>query len=180
MTLLIIISVVILIMFIPLPLFLTFIYEENKLAVYVYNIKVHPSEKTKNTVKKPKSNTMYPKALYIRIIKHIYRKSNHTLFKSSLKFKCNILYGLDDACATALLYGVLNSTLQCFYHLFSELFRVKDFDIDITPKFNKSIFKLKVNSIIFINLAKIIYIVYLIYISFKKGSKKYLRPKEVI
>lgn len=180
MTYLIIIFVIILIMFIPLPLYLTFKYEENKLGVYIYNVKVHPSVKTKNTVKKPKKNTIYPKALYLRIIKYIYNKSNHTLFKSALKFECNILYGLDDPCTTAILYGVFHSTLHYFYNLFSELFRIKAFDINIVPVFDKSVFKLRINSIIFINLAKIIYIVYLIYISFKRSSKKYLTPKEVI
>jgi hypothetical protein len=177
---LIVICLLILIVFIPLPLYLTFRYEKNKLNVYIYNIKVYPTKETKKDIKEPKRKTLYPKKVYLRIIRYIYIHSNHTLFKSTLKFKSHISYGLDDPCTTAILYGVLHSASEYFYLKLSDLFRVKDFDISITPVFNKSMFELKIKSIIFINLAKIIYITLLIYVSFKKGSKKYLRPKEAI
>lgn len=180
MTWLIALALTIFIIFVPLPLQLNFIYEDNKLGVYVYNVKVYPTNKTKRAVEEPKKKTLYPKLMYLKILRQIYFKSNRTLFKSTLKLQSKIYYGLDDACATSLLFGILQSSLQCFYHMFSKIFRVKDFDINIIPVYNKQVFQLKIKSIIFINLAKIIYIILLIFICFQKGAKKYLRTEEVM
>lgn len=172
--------IILVIFLIPLPLSITFIYENNKLSVFIYKFKIYPTKNVKKTIKKPRRGTLYPKMLYFKILQYIYQKSGHFLFKSSLDFKLHINYGLDDAYYTAILYGLIEGITNSTYYLFSKIFKIKNFDININPEFNRSIFQLKVKSIIFINLAKIIYMSSLIYISFKKGSKQYLRPKEVI
>ncbi len=180
MTWLIIICIVVVIIFIPLPLFLTCRYKNNKLNVYVYNIKIYPTKKTIDAVKEPKPKTLYPKLAYLKTIRHIYIYSNAALSKSTLRLKSHISYGFDDPCTTAILYGIFHSVSEYLYILFSDLVKVKNFNVSITPVFNKSVFEFEIKSIIFINLAKIIYIILLIYVSFRRGAKKYLKPEEVI
>lgn len=172
--------VLLILFFVPLPLYLTFSYSNNKLSVFIYKTKVFPTQNTKKSLKKPKNKTLYPKLLYFKILQQIYNKSGHFLFKSSLNITFDINFGLGDSYNTAIFYGLLSSFINSGYHFFNKIFRIKNYQVLLTPEFNKSMLKFTVKSIMFINLAKIIYMSILIYYYFKNGSKNSLKPKEVV
>ncbi|KEH97101.1 DUF2953 domain-containing protein [Clostridium massiliodielmoense] len=169
-----------LIFLIPLPLILKVTYENNKLYIYIYNFKVYPSKKTIESMPEPKPKGIFPKLVYINTIKSIYKRFKNKVTNLKLNLDINILYGSENAAITGIFYGLIHSIISYGYGLLSSTFKIKHFNCNIVPKFNNSIFKIEFKSIIFINLGKIIYITILIFLSFKKSAKEYLKPKEVI
>lgn len=166
--------------FIPLPLYLKFFFRDNKLSVFIYNFNVYPRRSVKKLIEEPKKNTFYPKILYINILQNIYNKSGHFLYKSALKIDFDITYGLNDAYTTAMSYGVLQALINSGYYFFNKIFRIVSYKPNIKLKYDEFFLEFTVKSIIYINLAKIIYITLLIYISFRKGAKENLNPKEAV
>lgn len=166
--------------FIPLPLYLKFFFRDNKLSVFVYSFKIYPRRSVKKLIEEPKKHTFYPKVLYIKIFQNIYNKSGHFLYKSALKIDFDIKYGLNDAYTTAMSYGILQSLINSGYYFFNRIFRIVSYKPNIKLKYDEFFLEFTVKSIIYINLAKIIYITLLIYISFRKGAKENLNPKEAV
>ncbi|KEI17393.1 DUF2953 domain-containing protein [Clostridium haemolyticum] len=173
------IGILILFFIVPLPLLLEIIYEDNKLYVYIYNLKIYPSSKIIKSMPEPKPDGILPKLVYINTFKTIYQKCRHYIYDSILNININIIYGFQDASITGIFFGVLQSAVSSFYSLLNSVFSLNDFNSNICPVFNNSIFKIKIKSIIFINLGKIIYISILVFRAFKKAAKYNLKPKEV-
>lgn len=167
-----------LIFLIPLPLTLKVTYENNKLYIYIYKFKVYPSKKTIKSMPEPKPKGFFPKLVYIKTTKYIYTKCKRLIYNSKLKIDLNVLYGSENAAITGIFYGLIHSSFSYIYGLLRSIFNIKHFNFNVVPKFNNSIFKIEFKSIIFINLGKIIYITILIFLSFKKSSRQYLKPKE--
>jgi len=172
--------ILLLLFFVPLPLYLKFFFRDNKLLIYVYNFKIYPRRSVKELIEEPKEHTFYPKVVYINILQNIYNKSGHFLYKSAMKIDFHITYGLNDAYTTAMSYGLLQGLINSGYYFFNKIFRIVSYKPVIKLKYDEFFLEFTVNSIIYINLAKIIYITLLIYISFKKGAKENLNPKEAV
>jgi Protein of unknown function (DUF2953). len=95
-------------------------------------------------------------------------------FKPALKLKLDLVYGLDDAAYTALLHGIITSLYPILIQFLNLLFNMKENNIKIQPEFNKFILKLEIDSIIFINLAKVIYMSLITYRHLKQSNKENL------
>ncbi|KEI07075.1 DUF2953 domain-containing protein [Clostridium botulinum] len=173
------IGAILLLFIIPLPLLLEVIYENNKLYVYIYNLKIYPSSKVIKSMPEPKPNGILPKLVYINTFKAIYQRCRHYIYNSLLSFNINITYGFQDAAITGIFFGILQSTVSGLHYLLDSIFNLKHFNSNINPIFNNSIFKIKIKSIIFINLGKIIYMSILVFRAFKQAAKYHLKPKEV-
>ncbi|MFX0548962.1 DUF2953 domain-containing protein [Hathewaya histolytica] len=144
----IIISILIFIIFFPIPLKISILFIEKKLSVYIYNINVHKKKLTsKNTFKL--SN--------LKDNKFSYFKKRKT--KASLDLSLN--YGLDDAFETAILYGVLCGALNSILLYLSQYIKFKQNNhnkINITPDYNHNKLEFNIKCIIYLSLVKIIYI----------------------
>nr|WP_272509001.1 DUF2953 domain-containing protein [Clostridium ganghwense] len=91
-----------------------------------------------------------------------------------------MIYGLDDAAKTAISYGILSSISFFLYNLLCSFFHVRELKINPQTNFEKSMLELKIQSIIIINLVKIIYISLLVFLTLKGNSKKSLNSKEAM
>ncbi|AEB75962.1 DUF2953 domain-containing protein [Clostridium botulinum] len=173
------ISAILVLFIVPLPLLVKVIYENNKLYVYIYNVKIYPSSKVIKSMPEPKPDGILPKLVYINTFKTIYQRCRHYIYNSLLSFNINITYGFEDAAITGIFFGILQSTISGLNYLLESIFSLKHFNSNINPIFNNSIFKIKIKSIIFINLGKIIYMSILVFRAFKQAAKYHLKPKEV-
>lgn len=157
--------------FIPIPIKIKFIYEDKiaKLFIYGFNINLRSlMQKKKNysNVKKQKNK------FNIENAKTILKKIDSSNFKPKLNLKITIDYGFSDASITGLSYGLINMMFPIVYRLFKVIFKFKNFDYHINPDFNNVKVKLQVNSIIYISLVNVMYMVFTIYITLKKTLKK--------
>jgi len=168
----IIFILLIIISFIPIPIKIKFIYEDKiaKLFIYKFNIKLKKfSKKIKSTTtpKKPKNKA----PIKLQNIKAILKKINNSKFKPRLKLKVKIDFGFSDAAITALSYGLINIIAPMVYELFKVVFKIKNFQYDLHPDFNNSKVKLQANSIIFISLVNVMYMVFIIFKNIRKPLK---------
>ncbi|MBV7276780.1 DUF2953 domain-containing protein [Clostridium thailandense] len=92
-------------------------------------------------------------------------------FKPNLNIKINIHYGLSDAAYTALVFGLLSNFICITIKLSSLFINIKNKKLNIVPEFNKLALNLEIDSIIFINLAKFIYISSIIYKNLRNSRK---------
>lgn len=137
-------------LFIPIPL-ITKIKYHRKLDIFIYNKKISIH---KNKNKKKSKN----------------RKKIKLLWKPYIKVNIKLLYGFDDAAATAISYGLIFSVLPLIKRLLSKFFNVKGFSQDIKLDYKRKIFDLYIRCIILFNIAQIIVnLIYIIYLNFKRG-----------
>lgn len=170
-----ILCILLFILVIPIPIKIRIIYDNMKLHFYLYNInlthKLHRvAKKTKNTVD-TKPDRIHNFNNTIKTCSSLIKKLK---FKPVLKLNLNLVYGLDDAAYTALLHGVINSIYPMIIQFLSLFFKIKKHNIKSQPEFNKFILKLEIDSIIFINLAKVIYMSFISYRHLQKSRKENL------
>ncbi|AWI03813.1 DUF2953 domain-containing protein [Clostridium drakei] len=160
---LIVFSIIILILLIPIPIMLKIKYVDKKLCMYIYNIelisKFKSYEKKDRNENKSKDNLNF----YFEDIKLLLHLLNRNKFKPTLRFKFNLQYGLDDAAYTAICHGLFCALVPLLIKLLNYPFKIKKHSICIVPDLKKFILKLELNSIIFVNFAKVIYILYITY-----------------
>lgn len=165
------ILVVLVILFLPIPLKLKFETFNKDYDIYLYNfslkklIKKNAKDKKKPEVKtkaKPKTKKILDKGSLIRSLKN-------NKFKLKLKFSFMLDYGLADAFHVAMIFPLLNSISPFLFFILEIPFSIKKYKMVINPKFNCNFLKLEIESIIFLSLAKIIYMTILI---FKNISKE--------
>lgn len=142
----------IILLFIPIPL-ITKIKYQRKLDIFIYNKKISIHKNKNKNKKKSKS-----------------RKKIKLLWKPYIKVNIKLLYGFDDAAATAISYGLIFSVLPLIKRLLSKYFNVKGFSQDIKLDYKRKIFDLYIRCIILFNIAQIIVnLIYIIYLNFKRG-----------
>lgn len=154
-------SIIILILLIPIPIRFKIEYTDKKLCMYIYNIEL--TSKVKFNEKEDKIKNKGKLNFYFEDIKLLLHLLNKNKFKPTLRFKLNLQYGLNDAAYTAICYGLIYTLYPLIIKLLNCPFKIKKHSICIVPDFNKFILKLELSSIIFVNFAKVIYIMYLIY-----------------
>lgn len=159
---------ILVIILIPFPVTSYFFYNNHVIVLKLYNKKVKEIQLFKKT-KKVKNNLeikhFYYPFDYIKEIKKFH-------FKPYLKVKANITLGFDDAAKTAEIFGFTNYFIQLTFLFSKNFFKIKNIDYKINPDFKKSILEIKIHSIIWINIAKTIYIIVsILYIMVKTHNK---------
>lgn len=166
------ILILLLILLIPIPIKFKIKYSKKELKFILYNIDI--TNKMKYIKNKTKLDIEY-KEDQIPILSNTLKTSLNSLktikFKPSLKIKVNVDYGLDDAAQTAVAFGLLSTFISILLKASSFFINIKDQKVNIKPEFNKLILILEIDSIIFVNLAKVIYISAIIYNNLRNKEK---------
>lgn len=184
-TLLIIFFIILAILLLPIPLKITLSFSGKKAIIKIYNKEINITKRLKKKIKKAsvKANDKIEEEIIHKDLvnphntKKIIRLLRKNKYKLSLKMKVNINYSLDDAAYTAFAYGLLHQLLSFVAASLGLFFNLKDFKSNIKPSYNKFYLNFEITSIIFINLAKVIYICIIIIYNLKFGSKKLKIPK---
>ena len=171
MHILIIIVVIVLIFFIPIPLSFHLYISKDKFYIKFYSLNllsnedgIENNDDNDSSNKKVKSKEISLKKLYNNLI--------HNKFKPTLNFNSKTIYSLGDAANTAIAFGLLYNLNPLLLNIFSIIFKVKKYKNDFKPVFkDKILFELTLNSIITFNLAKIMYICFIILKSFNKNRR---------
>jgi hypothetical protein len=166
----------ILLFFIPIPIKIRLIYKDKILNLYLYSFKININKKIKNIKEKlpkpPKKKKAFDKDFLtfdnIKIILHRIKSSR---FKPTLRLSIGIEYGLIDAFSTGIAYGVFHSFSPFIYEALSVPFKTKRYKLNLKPNFNQLELAAVIESIIFINLAKIIYMAIIVLITIRKIKK---------
>ena len=97
----------------------------------------------------------------------LFNNLSNNRYKPYFKVNSNIDFSVNDAAGTAILYGLLNSLNPIIFKILSTFFKIKNFDNKFNPIFkDKYIINISIMCILTINIAKIIYMLFLI----KKSS----------
>jgi hypothetical protein len=149
---------ILLLFFIPIPIKITVTYKNNHLCLFVYKFNIKLSKKEKKKLNKDAKKSYRSFNITFSDIMDLIHEIDCLRFKPTLRMKIILDYGLVDASSTGIAFGVLNSFSPFIFRLLSIMFKVKKYDLKINPNFNQLMLKGSIKSIIFISLAKIIYI----------------------
>lgn len=159
---------IIFILFIPIPIKISFTYINDvaKLKIYFKEIILNK----KDTIKKTKKDKFdFKKYMTKEKILFFHKKFKKVFKIHSLSITTE--FGVGDPANTAKLFGVLNSCTFIIFEALNYLINIKNFSINFLPNINKKIVINETKSIFFISFAKIIYITLLfIYIFFTKSK----------
>lgn len=175
MLFILILCILIFLFVVPIPIKIRVKYDDMKLDFYLYNINLN--DKLRRAKKKVKHTVdVKPDRIhtFVNTVKTSSTLSKKLKFKPALKLKLDIICGVDDAAYTALLHGIITSFYPIIVQLLGLFFKVKENTIKVQPEFNKFILKLEIHSIIFINLAKVIYMSFIIYRHLHQSEKENL------
>lgn len=172
-----ILLIILVILFIPFPVMLEFFYNKQGIILKLYNEQIKEIKlfnKTEEVKQDLEKKHFYYPLDYIKEIKRFH-------FKPYLKLKVNVELGFDDAAKTAEMFGIMNYFIQLAFLFLKNFFKIRNIDYKINPNFQKNIFKIKIHSIIWINIAKTIYIAVCIFFIMIKTHNKYkkLNNKEL-
>ncbi len=173
-----ILAIVALILLFPIPIKIKLTYRNNIFILKLYNKTVLPkTKKSKDKVRnkdyksKVESEEKKFKLIHGKIILSTLVKNK---LKFNLKFSIDIDYGFEDAAKAAISYGFLHGLLSILPSILNLPLNLKKYKYYINMNYNKNFINIEINSIVFINIAKLIYImVKTIYnlISYEKTSK---------
>lgn len=175
-----IVSLIIFLLFIPMPLKIYILYKNNKLIIRFYKFPIYPSKDLKNistsnakAKEKSKLTVDLRKVFDKYTIKQIFYRFSKSKLKPSLKLDFNLDYGFEDAALTGLSYGLLNSFFAPLQNILSSLFKIKKLQLNAIPDFNGSKLNLEIKSIIYINIVQIINICFIIGLIILKSYKNH-------
>lgn len=177
--------IIIIVLFFPIKIKLYVSFKDNVLSVKFFNKDVlkypNPNKETKKSKKRPKQKkktsndeelkNKYNVAFYKYVINSFLGR-----YRESLRFKLlitiKIIYDINDAAKTALLYPVLCESIDLFYAVLNIPFKIKSRTADVNPLFKgENFLEFKIDGILICNLVKIIYMLVLVYTSFLGGIK---------
>lgn len=165
----------------PIPIKITLKYRNKILEIYIYNKKIKAKGPLKDKVnskikaiEKGIAKIDFLKSLTFNDIKLIIYKIKNLKFKPTMILNTKLEYGFDDATFVAILYGQIHTSFSFLYLILQNFVIVKKVDLKVTPHFKENELNIKISSIIYVNLAKIIYISFkmLICFIFIKHQKK--------
>ncbi len=179
-----ILIIIFILLFLPLPIKINLEYLNKNLIIKLYKYTVFSSKngfenkylkKFIKNEKKRKDTIEKSKRKYIKKLsyKKLYRNISTNKLKPKIKINVSLVYGIDDAAFSAILYGLLCNIPTLLYLLLNIIFKVKKLSLDIEPKFNKSLLTFGITSIFYFNIANIIYILFLL---FKSKEIKEVAP----
>lgn len=176
--------IILLIFFIPIPLIIKIHYSENLYYIKFFNFTIlNSNTKIANKIN-PSSNKKKKKYFLSKIfqtnnkkklsISNLYIRISNNRFKPKIMLKCHLNFSLEDAAMTAISYGLLNNIQVLLLLSLEKVFRIKNNVFSINPQFiGKNLLIFTVSSIIYFNIAQIIYILFLIYKSLEKVEEVY-------
>ena len=153
----------------PIPIKITLKYSNKVLEIFIHNKKINIKKSLKNNKnnknnKKNQENTKptqnFFKSLILNDIKLIIYKIKSLKFKPTLILNTKVEYGLDDAALVAILFGFIHSAYSFLYIALPNFVKVKNMDLKVIPHFEENDLYMEISSIIYINLAKIIYMAF--------------------
>ncbi|MBC2580350.1 DUF2953 domain-containing protein [Clostridium sp. DJ247] len=160
------------VLFFPIPIKISIKYLDRKLDIRVYKINIDKILlKTRLKVKRRVEYKEDQRPILLNTLKILLKSLRDIKYKLNLRVTLNLIYGLEDAAYTALIYGILCSFCPIFLQLLSLVFNLKDPHLNIHPEYNKNTLRLEINSIIYTSLAKIIYISVIVYKNLHKNRK---------
>lgn len=176
----IVLLIALIILLFPIPLKITLTYSGGKAHFRIYNKEINLKKKTKKKAEEvtAKQKDALEEAtdsgdlFNFKNIKKIIKALKNNKYKFTLKSKISIDYSLEDAAHTAILFGLLNSLLSTTYIVLNMFFKIKEYDFKVTPQYNNYYFNFEIESIISLNLAKIIYMCIIIFYTLKFKDKK--------
>lgn len=139
--------ILIILIFIPFPVKVSFLYFKGKYSIFVYE------KKLKFRVSRTERKVAY----YYDTLNYLYKNKNKFM-KYSSKIKFSLGFGIaEDAACTAISFGLMNCLNSFFYNLFSTFLKIRNFNYKVLPYFKKDIFKIELEGIIWVSIAKTIY-----------------------
>ncbi|MBU3189175.1 DUF2953 domain-containing protein [Clostridium bowmanii] len=155
----------------PIPLKITLKYSNKILVIYIYNKKLKIRNLSKSSLKsnsktdtKAKTKENFLKSFSLDDIKLLIHKLISSKFKPTLNINTKLEYGFDDAAFVAVLFGLIHSTYSFIYLLIQNFVKVKNIDIKVKPHFEEHDINMEISSIIYSNLAKNVYILFIMII----------------
>lgn len=186
MKLIVIFIIIFIILFLPLPIKFKLEYSNRNLIIKLYKFKIFSSVngienkylkkiiKNKHNKKDDNIKANLQKKQSKKIsYKKLYRNISKNKLKPKIKINASLIYGIDDAALSAILYGLLCNIPVLLYFILSIIFKVKDLSFDINPKFKTTLINFGITSIFYFNIANIIYILFLL---FKSKENKEVAP----
>lgn len=174
-----ILAIVTLVLLFPIPIKITLIYANEIFTLKIYNKVIIPSKTKKTKAKNEKKWSDYVKTpneekiskLKLKDLKGIIELFINSKFKFTLRTKFRVDYSIEDAAINAITYGFLYQITAFISTILNLFFKVKNFTPTINIKYNENFFKFESTSIIFINIAKIIYMFIVIFYHLIKVRK---------
>lgn len=162
-----ILAIVALILLFPIPIKIKLAYRNNIFILKLYDKTILPkSKKTKANAKDKLDKDSLEieteeieknfKLAHGKIILSTLVKNK---LKFNLKFNITINYGVEDAAYAAISYGFLHGLLSILPSILNLPLNLKKYEYYINMNYNKNFITIEINSIVFINIAKLIYIV---------------------
>ena len=167
----------ILVIIIPIPLKIQILYKNNIFKVRIFKYELFSSDIgiknkylckfiNKNKLNKNLNTSNSKDSRKKKIsFKKLYKNISYKKFRPILKLSGSLNFGIDDAAFCAIIYGLLCNLPFILRVFLSRFFSLKDINLEINPKFNINTISIGITSIFYFNIANIIYIFYLIYIS---------------
>ncbi|MEW9093770.1 MAG: DUF2953 domain-containing protein [Clostridiaceae bacterium] len=153
---------------IPIPIKFYLFYDLNILKIKILGKDIKMDSKELGEKGKELKVITEQKKITSSDIKVIWLTLKNSKLKPVLKLQTNLIYGLDDAAITAILFGLIHSIYPFVENSITSIFKTKNIDFNLTPEFNKFFLNLELKGIIYVSLVKIIYI----YILFRKNYNK--------
>ncbi len=174
-----ILAIVTLVLLFPIPIKITLIYANEIFTLKIYNKVIIPSKTKKTKAKNKNKRSDYVKThneekiskLKFKDLKGIIELFINSKFKFTIRTKFRMDYSIEDAAINAITYGFLYQITAFISTILNLFFKVKNFTPTINIKYNENFFKFESTSIIFINIAKIIYMVIVIFYHLIKVRK---------
>jgi len=174
-----ILAIVTLVLLFPIPIKITLIYANEIFTLKIYNKVIIPSKTKKTKAKNKNKRSDYVKTdneekiskLKLKDLKGIIELFINSKFKFTLRTKFRVDYSIEDAAINAITYGFLYQITAFISTILNLFFKVKNFTPTINIKYNENFFKFESTSIIFINIAKIIYMFIVIFYHLIKVRK---------
>lgn len=174
-----ILAIVTLVLLFPIPIKITLIYANEIFTLKIYNKVIIPPKTKKAKAKNENKWNDYVKThneekiskLKFKDLKGIIELFINSKFKFTIRTKFRMDYSIEDAAINAITYGFLYQITAFISTILNLFFKVKNFTPTINIKYNENFFKFESTSIIFINIAKIIYMVIVIFYHLIKVRK---------
>jgi len=159
-------------LFIKFPIKIRVLFANNEFKLYLYKIllfsnvsKSFISKRTEKKIKKNAKKTIKKRKL---VVKNLIEKLAKIKYKINIKIDLKCDMGIGDAAYTAILYGISNILTSFIYIFTSKLFKIKKYNIDFIPNFNKTTLIIDLKCIINVNIVNIITVLFVTLSSFEK------------
>ncbi|MFL0246675.1 DUF2953 domain-containing protein [Candidatus Clostridium stratigraminis] len=153
---------IIILLLIPIPIKLSIKYPSFNINLYLFNFKLNLGKLRhlfkKSKLKKAVKPLHKEKAEFdLTYILFLIDRIENIKLKPTIRFKIYCNFGFSDASSTAIAFGYISSISPFLYKFLNIPFKVKSYDCNIRPNFQGAFLESNINSIIFVNIIKIIY-----------------------